>query len=92
MTSDGASDTRPRAYRQARYSLLPNATEILLVRHGETVPAVDGEPFQLVDGHGDPGLGPEGQLQAEQVADRSASGRAANSASTWQRAIQSRSR
>ena len=70
MTSDGASDTRPRAYRQARYSLLPNATEIVLVRHGETVPAVDGEPFQLVDGHGDPGLGPEGQLQAEQVADR----------------------
>ena len=60
----------PRQYRQLRFSLPANATEVVLVRHGETVPAVDGQPFELVDGHGDPGLGPEGRLQAERLAAR----------------------
>jgi probable phosphoglycerate mutase len=44
------------------------ATEILLVRHGESAPAVIGEPFPLVDGHGDPPLAPEGMVQANRVA------------------------
>ncbi|HET9091020.1 MAG TPA: histidine phosphatase family protein [Acidimicrobiales bacterium] len=60
----------PRQYRQLRFSLPANATEVVLVRHGETVPAVDGTLFDLVDGHGDPELGPEGHLQAEKVAAR----------------------
>lgn len=29
-----------------------------------------GEPFDLVDGHGDPALAPEGRVQAERVAER----------------------
>jgi probable phosphoglycerate mutase len=55
-------------YRQARYQLPHKATEILLVRHGESAPAVIGEPFPLVDGHGDPALAPEGVVQANRVA------------------------
>lgn len=40
---------------------------MLLVRHGESAPAREGEPFPLVDGHGDPPLSPEGRWQAEQL-------------------------
>jgi probable phosphoglycerate mutase len=57
-------------YRQARYAPPPGATELILVRHGESAPARPGEPFALVDGHGDPELAPDGRIQAERVADR----------------------
>jgi probable phosphoglycerate mutase len=57
-------------YRQLRFVAPPGATEILLVRHGESEPAVDGRPFDLVDGQGDPALSPEGRLQAEMVCAR----------------------
>lgn len=40
------------------------------MRHGESAPAREGEPFPLVDGHGDPPLDPVGRDQAERVADR----------------------
>ena len=43
---------------------------VLLVRHGESSPHVEGRPFSLVDGHGDPELAPEGHEQAMLVADR----------------------
>ena len=56
--------------RQARFERPPGATEIVLVRHGESMAAVPGESFALVDGHGDPPLGPEGQEQAERVGER----------------------
>lgn len=62
------SDTR--VYRQYRFSRPPGACELLLVRHGESAPARDDEPFPLVDGHGDPPLAPVGHEQAERVADR----------------------
>jgi probable phosphoglycerate mutase len=52
-------------YRQVRFQAPEGATEILLVRHGETVPADPDSPFDLVDGHGDPELAPEGREQAE---------------------------
>lgn len=42
----------------------------MLVRHGESAPAVPGQPFPLVEGHGDPALHPEGERQAQLVADR----------------------
>jgi len=56
--------------RQARFRRPPGATELFLVRHGESEPAVPGQAFALVDGHGDPALAPEGRAQAERVADR----------------------
>lgn len=57
-------------YRQHRFQRPPGSTELLLVRHGESEPAVPGRDFPLVDGHGDPALAPEGAAQAERVADR----------------------
>ncbi|HEX5494211.1 MAG TPA: histidine phosphatase family protein [Mycobacteriales bacterium] len=57
-------------YRQARFQAPPGSTELFLVRHGESVPARPGEPFPLVDGHGDPELGSPGRHQAECVARR----------------------
>jgi len=60
----------PKVVRQARFRRPPGATEVFLVRHGESEPAVAGEVFPLVDGHGDPALAPEGREQAERVADR----------------------
>ena len=62
--------SEPRVYRQFRFQAPPGATELLLVRHGESAPAVEGQSFDLVDGHGDPPLSPEGQEQAERVGDR----------------------
>lgn len=59
-----------REFRQARFEPPPGACEILLVRHGESAPAVEGASFTLVDGHGDPPLAAEGVHQAEQTAQR----------------------
>ena len=62
--------TEVRQFRQHRFVPPPGSCEILLVRHGESSPHVEGEPFTLVDGHGDPELAPEGRAQAALVADR----------------------
>ncbi len=62
--------TEPLVFRQARFHTPPGATELILVRHGESQPAVDGQPFDLVDGHGDPGLSQEGWEQAARVCAR----------------------
>jgi len=62
--------TTPEEYRQFRFTLPPGATEILLVRHGESQPAREDRPFPLVDGQGDPPLATEGERQAELVANR----------------------
>lgn len=60
----------PRSFPQSRFQPPPGSCEILLLRHGESAPHVDGEEFPLVDGHGDPPLAPEGERQAEQAAER----------------------
>ncbi|OLR91344.1 histidine phosphatase family protein [Actinokineospora bangkokensis] len=57
-------------HRQARYAAPTGATELVLVRHGESAPAVAGEVFDLVEGQGDPDLAPEGRAQAERVGAR----------------------
>jgi probable phosphoglycerate mutase len=77
------------SYRQARYHLPHKATEVLLVRHGESAPAVIGQPFPLVDGHGDPPLATEGLVQADRVADHLATaGIDAIYVTTLQRTVQ----
>jgi probable phosphoglycerate mutase len=60
----------PETYHQRQFALPPGATEVILVRHGASAPAVPGQPFPLLDGHGDPPLAPEGEAQAELVAER----------------------
>jgi 2,3-bisphosphoglycerate-dependent phosphoglycerate mutase len=52
-------------YRQLPFAVPPDATEIVLARHGASAPARPGELFPLLDGHGDPALAPEGREQAE---------------------------
>jgi probable phosphoglycerate mutase len=64
----GAQETQE--YRQWRFTRPRGATEILLVRHGESAPARPDEPFPLVDGHGDPPLDPRGEEQAVAIATR----------------------
>ncbi len=62
--------SEPRTFRQSRFTAPVGATEIVLVRHGESQPAVEGQPFPTLDGHGDPALSGEGRLQAERVGAR----------------------
>ncbi len=57
-------------YRQQTFARPPGATEILLVRHGESRAATAEAPFPLVDGQGDPELHPNGREQARRVAQR----------------------
>lgn len=57
-------------YRQHRFTLPEGATDLLLIRHGETEAAQEGESFPLRDGHGDPALHPAGRVQAQEVAER----------------------
>lgn len=57
-------------YRQRRFAVPPDATEIVLARHGASEPARHGELFPRLDGHGDPPLAPEGEEQAELLAAR----------------------
>ena len=57
-------------FRQHSYQPPEGATEIILVRHGESRAATKENPFPLVDGHGDPELHPNGQAQAVAVGER----------------------
>jgi len=59
-----------REFRQYRFTPPPGSCEILLVRHGESAPHVEGEGFSLVDGHGDPPLASVGEQQAVLAAQR----------------------
>ncbi len=59
-----------RAYHQHRFVLPPDASEVVLARHGASAPARHGERFALLDGHGDPPLAPEGHKQAALLAAR----------------------
>ncbi|HEY5154211.1 MAG TPA: histidine phosphatase family protein [Acidimicrobiales bacterium] len=63
----------PKVFRQHRFQRPPGATEILLVRHGESEPVVEGQDHAVTDGHGDPALSPEGRQQAERLGARLAS-------------------
>lgn len=61
---------RMKEYRQGRFQRPPGATELLLIRHGESRAATEEAPFPLVDGHGDPELHPNGREQAIKVGER----------------------
>jgi 2,3-bisphosphoglycerate-dependent phosphoglycerate mutase len=60
----------PPAFRQGRFQVPPGATDLLLVRHGQSQAYVDGSLFELIDGQGDPPLSADGEAQARRVAAR----------------------
>lgn len=57
-------------FRQYRFALPPGATDILLIRHGESQPAREGVEFPLWRNHADPPLDDRGHEEALRVADR----------------------
>ena len=59
-----------QVYRQHRFTVPEGATDLLLVRHGESAPASPAAPAPRLDGHSDPELAPEGREQAERLAER----------------------
>jgi 2,3-bisphosphoglycerate-dependent phosphoglycerate mutase len=61
---------QPSAFHQRPFQPPPGATDLLLVRHGQSEAYVDGSPFSLVDGHGDPPLSGLGMEQAGRVCAR----------------------
>lgn len=71
MADRGQSAERQgREFRQSRFERPPGACEILLVRHGESAPYVEGTSLPLLDGQSDPPLDPNGVAQAELAAER----------------------
>jgi probable phosphoglycerate mutase len=60
----------PEASPQRAFTPPPDATEVILVRHGASQHIAPGQRFELLDGRGDPPLAPEGREQAEAVAER----------------------
>lgn len=60
----------PPAFRQRAFQAPPSATDLLLVRHGQSEAYVDGTLFDLLDGQGDPPLSAEGEQQARKVCAR----------------------
>jgi len=63
-------EAEPPAFRQRRFEPPPGATDILLVRHGQSQAYVHGTLFALIDGQGDPPLSAEGEAQARRVCAR----------------------
>jgi 2,3-bisphosphoglycerate-dependent phosphoglycerate mutase len=68
--TETAGTEQPTAFHQHRWALPPGATELVLVRHGQSEAYVDGSPFPLVDGHGDPPLSGQGREEARRVCAR----------------------
>ncbi len=56
--------------RQVRFHAHPDATEVVLVRHGESAAGLPGDPWPFWGPHGNPELHPAGREQAELVCAR----------------------
>jgi probable phosphoglycerate mutase len=70
VTEVADAETGPASFRQRRFEPPPGAAELVLVRHGESEAYVDGRPFPLAGGHGDPPLSLQGLEQARRVGAR----------------------
>ncbi len=80
---------RLAAYRQRPFPVPDGAMDLLLVRHGQSEAYLEGTPFPLAGGHGDPPLSELGQQQAQRVGDRLATaGIDAIYVTTLQRTVQ----
>lgn len=60
----------PRRFSQQPFVGPPGSTEIVLIRHGASADAVEGEDFEFFEGHGNPPLSEAGQVQARLVGER----------------------
>jgi probable phosphoglycerate mutase len=60
----------PVEYRQYRFAPPPDAADLLIIRHGESLPAREDQPAELRDGQADPDLDPVGRAQADRLAGR----------------------
>lgn len=69
------TDQADRAYRQLSFPVPDGALELLLIRHGQSEAYVEGMPFPLTGGQGDPPLSALGHAQARKVSDRLAGAR-----------------
>jgi 2,3-bisphosphoglycerate-dependent phosphoglycerate mutase len=63
-------EPEPPAFRQRRFEPPAGATDLFLVRHGQSAPYVDGTLFALIDGQGDPPLSADGEEQAQALGAR----------------------
>ena len=57
-------------YHQRAFALPPDATEIVMIRHGASAAARPGERHELLEGRGNPPLADTGVRQAAAVAER----------------------
>ena len=57
-------------YEQRQYEVPPDATEVVLVRHGASAAAVPGETHEMLEGRGNPPLSETGREQAAAVCAR----------------------
>jgi probable phosphoglycerate mutase len=58
------------AFPQTKFAPPAGATDLLLVRHGESAPLPATGAYPMLDGHADPELSPAGRRQAGLLADR----------------------
>jgi probable phosphoglycerate mutase len=58
------------AYRQRPFPVPESATDLLLVRHGQSEAYLEGTSFPLAGGHGDPPLSELGLAQAQRAGQR----------------------
>ena len=63
-------DGGPRRFPQGRFRAPDGACELLLVRHGQSEDAVEGQEFARFQGHADPPLSALGREQAQRLASR----------------------
>lgn len=68
--TEKADIEQPTAFHQRPFEPPPGATDLLLLRHGQSEAYVDGSPFPLVDGQGDPPLSALGVEQASRLSVR----------------------
>jgi probable phosphoglycerate mutase len=57
-------------YQQRPFPVPDGALDLFLIRHGQSETYVEGTPFPLAGGHGDPPLSALGREQARSVGDR----------------------
>src|ERR1700692_3424840 len=90
VTADDPSATpgSPRRFPQGRFTAPAGACELLLVRHGQSEDAVEGQEFVRLEGHADPPLSELGRDQARRLGERLAAEHIAGNGTTLRRTVE----